>query len=124
MAARTAAAANEIHAHAHVSGQHVRGGVALVDQTGRVLDEIVAQVSEVDRLVSTIAVAAREEAISLIEVNRAVNQFDQVTQQNAAMVEETSVASHVLAREATELVRLTRRFKVTAAEGALRQGAG
>ncbi len=124
LAARTAAAANEIHAHAHVSGQHVRGGVALVDQTGRVLDEIVAQVSEVDRLVSTIAVAAREEAISLIEVNRAVNQFDQVTQQNAAMVEETSVASHVLAREATELVQLTRRFKVTAAEGALSQGAG
>ena len=118
LAARTAAAANEIQAHAQVSGQHVRGGVALVDQTGLALEEIVTQVGEVDRLVSTIAAAAVEEATGLVEVNRAVNQIDQVTQQNAAMVEQTSVANHVLAREVTELVRLTRRFKVNAASQA------
>ena len=115
LAARTAAAANEIQTHAHVSGQHVRGGVALVDQTACTLDEIVAQVCEVDRLVSNIAAAAVEEATGLVEVNRAVNQIDQVIQQNAAMAEDTSAANHVLAHEVQELVRLTRRFKVNAA---------
>ena len=115
LAARTAAAANEINAHAHVSGQHVRGGVVLVDQTGSALGEIVTQVCEVDRLVSNIAAAAVEEATGLKEVNRAVNQIDQVTQQNAAMVEQTSAANDVLAREVTELIRLTRRFKVNTA---------
>ncbi len=115
LAARTAAAANEINAHARVSGQHVRGGVTLVDQTGHALKEIVAQVYEVDRLVSNIAAAAVEEATGLAEVNRAVNQIDQVTQQNAAMVEQTSAANRVLAYEVKELVRLTRRFKVNAA---------
>ena len=113
LAARTSAAANEIHAHAHVSGQHVRGGVALVDQTAQALDAIVTQVGEVDRLVSNIAAAAVEEATGLAEVNRAVNQIDQVTQQNAAMVEQTSAANHVLAGEVEELVRLTQRFKVS-----------
>ena len=116
LAARTAAAANEIQAHAQVSGQHVRGGVALVDQTAHALDEIVTQVGEVDRLVSNIAAAAVEEATGLVEVNRAVNQIDQVTQQNAAMADQTSAANHILASEVEELVRLTQRFKVSGLE--------
>ena len=117
LASRTAAAANEIHSHAHVSGQQVGGGVLLVNQTGGALHEIVAQVSEVDHLVASIAAAAAEQASGLVEVNRAVNRIDQVTQQNAAMVEHTSAASQLLASEVKELVRLTQRFKVSRPTG-------
>ena len=112
LAAKTAVAASEIQTHAGASGQHVGGGVLLVDKTGRTLDEIVTQISEVDDLVCEIAAAAAAQAVGLAEVNRAVSRIDQVTQQNAAMVEQTSAASQALAREATELVRLTHRFNV------------
>ncbi len=115
LAARTSAAVNEIEAHAGASGQHVDGGVLLVNETGRSLDEIVAQISEVDDLVAQIAAAASEQAVGLAEVNRAVNQIDQVTQQNAAMVEQTSSASQVLTQEAAELVKLTQRFRMSRA---------
>ncbi len=113
LATRTATAASEIQTHARVSNQHVGGGVSLVSQTGHELNEIVKEVSEVDYLVSTIATAAVEQATSLLEVNRAINRIDQVTQQNTAMAEQTSAANHVLAREAEELMRLTQRFKIT-----------
>lgn len=110
LASRTATAASEIQSHAGASGQHVGGGVSLVNQTGQALDEIVTQISEVHDLVSRIAAAAGEQAIGLEEVNSAVNQIDRVTQQNAAMVEQTSIASHALAHEAAELLRMAQRF--------------
>ena len=115
LAARTSAATSEIRAHAGVSSQHVGGGVSLVNQTGRALEEIAMQISEVDGLISQIAAAVAEQAAGLAEVNRAVNQIDQVTQQNAAMVEQTSAASHALSHEAEELVRLTQRFRLSRA---------
>ena len=59
-----------------------------------------------------IAASAQEQSTGLHEVNSAVNQMDQVTQQNAAMVEESTAASHALAQEADELARLIGRFQV------------
>ncbi len=112
LAGRTVAAANEIHAHAGASGKQIGSGVSLVNQTGRALGDTVIRISEVDDLISEIAATVAEQASGLAEVNRAVHQIDQVTQQNAAMVEQTSAASHTLAHEATELVRLTQRFRV------------
>ena len=64
-------------------------------------------------MVGEIAASAKEEALGLGQVNTAVNQMDQVTQQNAAMVEQSTAASRVLADEAQELARLVARFKVT-----------
>ena len=64
-------------------------------------------------MVGEIAASAKEEALGLGQVNTAVNQMDQVTQQNAAMVEESTAASRVLADEAHELARLVARFRVT-----------
>ncbi|MGO4839658.1 chemotaxis protein, partial [Rhizobiaceae sp. 2RAB30] len=67
---------------------------------------------EINDVIIDIAAKTTEQATSLREVNVAVNQMDQVTQQNAAMVEETTAASHTLSGESTELVRLVGQFKV------------
>ena len=67
-------------------------------------------------MVSTIAASAHEQATGLAEVNTAVNQMDQFTQQNAAMVEQSTAASHSLSQETDELVRLTSRFSLEPGE--------
>ncbi|HEY0353996.1 MAG TPA: chemotaxis protein, partial [Enterovirga sp.] len=71
-----------------------------------------AQVAEINGIVAEIAASAQEQSTGLAEVNTAVNQMDQVTQQNAAMVEQTTAASHSLANEAEQLSALVGRFKV------------
>ena len=112
LAQRSAEAAKEIKALISASGQQVEQGVNLVGQTGRVLERIVEQVSEINGIVSEIAASTKEQAIGLDQVNTAVNQMDQVTQQNAAMVEETTAASHSLAEQTEQLSRLISRFDV------------
>ena len=110
LAQRSAEAAKEIKTLISASGQQVKQGVELVAQTGQSLERIVVQVAEINGIVSDIAASTKEQAIGLDQVNTAVNQMDQVTQQNAAMVEETTAASHSLARETDELSRLLARF--------------
>jgi methyl-accepting chemotaxis protein len=83
-----------------------------VDETGRSLGRIVAHVTQINAVVSEIAASAQEQARGLAEVNTAINQMDQVTQQNAAMVEQSTAASQSLARETEALVHLTKRFHV------------
>ena len=70
-----------------------------------------SQVAEINTVVATIAASAQEQATGLNEVNTAVNQMDQVTQQNAAMVEESTAASYTLAQETDELVQLIGHFR-------------
>ena len=112
LAQRSAEAAKEIKGLISTSGRQVEQGVAFVGQTGKALASIVAQVAEIDGIVGEIAASAQEQASALDEVNTAVNQMDQVTQQNAAMVEETTAASHNLAAEAGELSRLIGEFRL------------
>ncbi len=112
LAQRSAEAAREIKALISASAQQVGSGVKLVGETGDALSRIVAQVAEVSGVVGEIASSAQEQATGLAEVNTAVNQMDQVTQQNAAMVEQSTAASHALAQEAEELARLTSRFQL------------
>ena len=111
LAQRSADAAKEIKALISGSGQQVQAGVRLVADTGKALGRIVEQVARLNDLVAEIAASAREQATGLDQVNNAVNQMDQVTQQNAAMVEETTAASHSLAHEADALTRLVGQFK-------------
>ncbi|WP_296599163.1 methyl-accepting chemotaxis protein [Phenylobacterium sp.] len=118
LAQRSAGAANEIKALISESGRQVGDGVELVTQTGQALERIRATVAEMHGLVTEIAASAREQAVALSEVNTAINQMDQVTQQNAAMVEETTAASHSLAREAESLAGLIGRFRLTPADPA------
>jgi methyl-accepting chemotaxis protein len=112
LAQRSAGAAKEIKTLIAASAQKVDTGVSLVGQTGAVLEQIVAQVKEINGIVTDIAASAQEQATGLQEVNTAVNQMDQVTQQNAAMVEQSTAASHHLAQESDELTRLVGRFQV------------
>ena len=113
LAQRSADAAKEIKALIASSTGHVKQGVKLVGETGQSLARIVTQVSELNGVVMEIAASAAEQATGLAEVNTAVNQMDQVTQQNAAMVEQTTAASHSLAHETAELATLIGRFRVT-----------
>ena len=111
LAQRSADAAKQIKVLISTSGNQVAQGVTLVGQTGEALNRIAGQVADIDSVVTEIAASAHEQATGLHQVNTAVNQMDQVTQQNAAMVEEATAASHGLANEAQELQRLMARFK-------------
>jgi methyl-accepting chemotaxis protein len=114
LAQRSAEAAKEIKALISTSSQQVSRGVELVGETGRSLKQIIAEVGEISIVVNDIAASAQEQATGLHQVNTAVNQMDQVTQQNAAMVEQSTAASHSLVQETTELNRLTAFFQTEA----------
>ncbi len=111
LAQRSADAAREIKALISTSSTEVTSGVGLVTRTGEMLNKIAAQVGDMDQLVGGIAASAQEQAGALAEVNTAVNQMDQVTQQNAAMVEQSTAASHRLAAETSELATLVGAFR-------------
>lgn len=115
LAQRSSEAAKEIKGLISASSQHVETGVDLVNEAGKALQVIVEKVSEISGLVSEIAASAHEQSTALAEVNTAINQMDQVTQQNAAMVEESTAASHSLTNEADELMGLIARFQTGAA---------
>ena len=117
LAQRSTTAAKEIKDLISASGAQVENGVKLVGETGKALGLIVTQVERLNAVVSEIAASAREQATGLAEVNTAVNQMDQVTQQNAAMVEETTAASHSLAHQAGALAQLASIFQVGLAPG-------
>ncbi|WP_026605876.1 globin-coupled sensor protein [Methylocapsa acidiphila] len=112
LAQRSAEAAKEIKALIAASSAEVGVGVNLVRQTGASLQRIIDRVAGVDRLVGEIAASAKEQAGSLNEVNIAVNQMDQLTQQNAAMVEQATAATYSLKGETDELARLVAKFRI------------
>jgi methyl-accepting chemotaxis protein len=116
LAQRSAAAAKEIKSLISASGRQVSNGVGLVGDAGQALERIVAQVAKIDGVIAEIASSAQEQSAGLSEVNIAVNQMDQVTQQNAAMVEETAAVSEQLATEGATLIRLISGFKVGGAQ--------
>ena len=112
LAQRSAESAREIKALISTSTGQVGRGVQLVDETGRSLDRIVNHVGKINDVVVQIAASAHEQAAGLAQVNTAINQMDQVTQQNAAMVEQSTAASHGLAHDTAELDRLTAKFRI------------
>ena len=106
LAQRSAQAAKEIKELIRNSSEEVGVGVKLVSETGDALRTIQENIVAVNDHMQAITSSAREQATGLSEVNTAVNQMDQVTQQNAAMVEETNAASATLAQETARLRRL------------------
>ncbi len=110
LAQRSAEAAKEIKTLISASSQQVERGVGLVGETGKVLERILTQVTQINGAVTEIAASAQEQATGLQQVNTAINQMDQVTQQNAAMVEQATAASHALSAESEALARLIARF--------------
>jgi methyl-accepting chemotaxis protein len=113
LAQRSATAAKDIKGLINKSGEEVKSGVTLVRETGEALSLIAEHVSAINDQINSIATAAREQANGLTEINSAVNQMDQVTQQNAAMVEETTAVTHRLTSGAASLEELVRQFNLT-----------
>ena len=113
LAQRSAEAAKEIKALISASSEHVGSGVRLVDGTGKALLRIAGSFAEIGALVGELATSAGVQANGIAEVNIAVGQMDQMTQQNAAMVEQSTAASHSLAREAEAMTALVARFDLS-----------
>lgn len=112
LAQRSAEAAKEIKELISGSGEQVKTGVRLVGEAGEALSQIVEQISMLNNMMQDITHTATTQAIGLSQVNIAMTQMDQMTQQNAAMVEETTAASQTLSDEASQLEDLIRRFKL------------
>ncbi len=117
LAQRSAEAARDIKALIDKSTAHVGDGVSLVGETGTLLAEIVAQVGAVTSQVNEIAETTASQASNLEQVNIAVGTIDRMTQQNAAMVEESTAATRSLSTEAQRLGELVAQFRVSAGGG-------
>jgi methyl-accepting chemotaxis protein len=115
LAQRSANAAKEIKTLISTSTGQVSQGVALVAETGRSLQRIVDQVTEINRVVAEIAASAKEQATAVMSVNQSIGEMDKATQQNAAMAEESTAASHNLSDEAKRLAALIAEFEVAQA---------
>jgi methyl-accepting chemotaxis protein len=112
LAQRSAQAAKEIKGLIATSTDKVDSGVALVDRTGAALHDIIEKITSVDTLVRNISASSKDQATSLAEINIAVAQMDQIVQQNAAMVEETTAAAHTLKNETQDLTTMVGRFRI------------
>ena len=117
LAQRSAGAAKEIKVLISSSAQQVGFGVKFVGEAGQSLSRIVTQISEITDAVSEMANAAKEQANGLHEVNAGINHMDQVTQQNAAMVEQSTAACHSLAQQTDQLAGFTAQFRISQEPG-------
>jgi methyl-accepting chemotaxis protein len=116
LAQRSAQAAREIKALITDSVIKVESGSALVDDAGRTMGEIVAQVKRVTDLIGEISSSTLEQSSGIGQVNQAVNQLDQMTQQNAALVEESAAAAASLREQADRLAQAVAAFRLSRQE--------
>jgi methyl-accepting chemotaxis protein len=116
LAGRSATAAKEIKDLIQDSVRKVEDGSALVTQSGQTLEQIVASVKKVSDIVAEIAAASREQSSGIEQVNKAVMQMDEMTQQNAALVEQATAASQSMAEQAGELNTMMERYRLPGAE--------
>jgi methyl-accepting chemotaxis protein len=133
LAGRSAAAAKEIKALIGASVDRVEGGTRLVADAGQTMEELVSSVRQVTDIIGNITAAATEQSASIGQVSASVYELDQMTQQNAALVDESTAASESLKEQAAQLNRAVSQFKLgaqagaatlPAASAALRLGAG
>ena len=122
LAQRASDAAREIKALIDKSSGHVSNGVSLVDRAGDELKKIIEGVATISTHVVEIARGTSEQFSSLEEINGAISQLDQVTQHNAAMVEETAAAGTNLANDARELAKQVSTFQTDGAAGGSHAG--
>jgi methyl-accepting chemotaxis protein len=112
LAQRSAEAAKEIKALISDSTGQVDRGVHLVAETGRALERIMEQVTEINVVVGEISAGAQEQSSALQEINNAIEEMNHVTQENAAMVEESTAVGHSLSDESSRLAQLVGQFRV------------
>ncbi len=116
LAQRSALAAKEIKGLINESIQRVTDGSALVNQSGKTLEAIVTSVKRVTDIIEEISAASQEQAGGVDQVNKAIMEVDQTTQQNVALVEEITSASHSMKAQSEELLRRMALFTVTLSE--------
>jgi methyl-accepting chemotaxis protein len=112
LAGRSATAAKEIKELIQDSVRKVEDGSLLVTQSGQTLEQIVLSVKKVSDIVAEIAAASREQSSGIEQVNKAVMQMDEMTQHNAALVEQATAASQSMADQARDLTKMMERFQV------------
>jgi methyl-accepting chemotaxis protein len=112
LASRSAEAAKEIKALIQDSVEKVAEGTKLVDASGKVLGNIVSSVKQVTDVMAEIASSSREQSSGIDQVNIAISRMDDVTQQNAALVEQASAAAQALSEQAANLSHLIARYRV------------
>ena len=112
LAQRSAQAAREIKAMITENVEKVSAGESQVDRAGQTMGQLVAQVQRVSALIGEISTATREQSGGIQQVGQAVTQLDQMTQQNAALVEESTAASESLRDQSQRLSELVRVFNV------------
>ncbi len=112
LAGRSASASKEIKTLINESSQQVKSGAELVNQAGKTLEEIVNSVKKVSDIMSEIASASSQQSTGLDEINSAIAQMDEVTQQNAALVEQNTAAAQSLVQQANELEQMMRFFRI------------
>ena len=112
LAGRSAEAAREIKQLIHASVEKVEAGARLVQDAGSTMDEIVGSVQRVGGIIGEITAAAADQAGGIGQVNQAVGQLDQMTQQNAALVEQSAAAAHSLREQAARLAGAVQVFRL------------
>ncbi len=112
LAARSTEAAKQIKLLITSSTEQVSDGVRLVGEAGQSFIRIIGQVGEISGAVLDIAASAKEQSAGLEKVNTAISQMDQIVEQNARMVDQSTSASRGLAQETQALIHLTGRFKI------------
>ena len=124
LAQRSASAAGEIKQLIGDSVEKVDAGTRLADQAGTTMRDVVSSIQRVSAIINEIASASTEQQTGIEQVNLAVNQMDEVTQQNAALVEESAAAARSLQEQADMLAQAVSLFKVSNGSSALSQHAG
>jgi len=124
LASRSAEAAREIKSLIGASVEQVETGARQVDAAGTSMAEIVAQVQHVTQLIGEISSATAQQATGIGQVGEAVNQLDQVTQQNAALVEESAAAADSLRQQAARLAEVVSVFRLVGAEAPAQHAGG
>jgi methyl-accepting chemotaxis protein len=112
LAGRSAEAAKEIKNLINASVERVEQGTVLVDQAGTTMTEVVSSIKRVTDLMGEISAASNEQALGVAQVGEAVQNMDQVTQQNAALVEQMAAAASSLSAQANDLVQVVAVFKI------------
>ena len=115
LAGRSAEAAKEIKQLIGVSVEKVEAGSGLVQQAGSTMQDIVQSVQRVTDMIGEITAASTEQSAGIAQVNQAVGNLDQMTQQNAALVEESTAAAQSLREQAEQLAQAVSQFKVSGA---------
>ncbi len=111
LAGRSAQAAREIKQLIGASVERIDQGVDLADRAGTTMSEVVQSIQRVSELMGAISAASREQSVGVAQVGEAVTQMDQVTQQNAALVEQSAAAAESLKHQATDLVAAVSIFR-------------